>query len=305
MDTTRSTLSSTTTVRRGSRTSPGAPSIRKLKPSVRPQATSRHRRRSRVHSGSFVFCPSKSGDVFRTPRGAGDKKSVGARLDRSHRRDDARRLARDDDVPRVEEDDRRVGGGGVGRRRRAPAGAGVGGRRRRDLDRRFAPRGDSVVILMLDARRASTQLHARVAAGAASSISALTPSSSSAGRASASRGGDHAPDRGGTAWGLVPIEKDVSTFGIEHGDEDRRRADRACGRLVDVPERPRPLADHRDAGTSRMGVARVRPAAAEATIEHVLEIGRVGDDGTYTSDGLIATHGSARSRRRRRRAQRA
>jgi hypothetical protein len=245
--------------------------------------------------GGFVFCPSKAGDVLRTPRAGGDKKSVGAQ--RVGYRIDATTLAGShamvtylasrkttegwvaeawavvDDLPpmRVSED-----------------GAGA-----TSID--IAPRGDSVVILMLDARRASTQLHARVARwtgklelGADAVLFIGGPGERESAATIAT------PGSSGTAWGLVPIEQSVSTFGM------------AAAKIADPPEidapvvwstypnglDPAPIIATQ--GKSPMRVARVRPAAAEATSERVLEVGRVGDDGAFTSDGIVSTHGAAK-----------
>ncbi len=245
--------------------------------------------------GGFVFCPSKSGDVFRTPRAGGDKKSVGAQrvgyridattLDGTHAMVTylASRKTTEgwvteawavvDELPpvRVSED-----------------GAGA-----TSID--LAPRGDSVVILMLDARRASTQLHARVARwngkldlGPDAVVFIGGPGERESAATIAT------PAANGTAWGLVPIEQDVSTFGM------------AASKIGDPPEidapvvwstypnglDPAPIIATQ--GKSPMRVARVRPAAAEPTSEHVLELGRVSDEGAFTSDGFVATHGSAK-----------
>jgi len=245
--------------------------------------------------GGFVFCPSRSGDVFRTPRAGGDKKSIGSqhvgyRIDAttlagahsmmtylaSRKTSEgwvAEAWAVVDDLPAV-----RVSEDGAGAT---------------SID--VAPHGDSVVILMLDARRASTQLHARVARwngkldlGADAVVFIGGPGERQSAATIAT------PASNGTAWGLVPLEQDVTTFGM------------AAAKIADPPEidapvvwsaypnglDPAPIVATQ--GKSPMRVARVRPAAAEATSEHVLEIGRVADDGAYTSDGFVATHGSAK-----------
>ncbi len=188
------------------------------------------------------------------------------------------------------------GGGGVGRSstsfprvRVSEDGAGA-----TSID--VAPRGDSVVILMLDARRASTQLHARVARwsgkldlGADAVVFIGGPGERESAATIAT------PGSSGTAWGLVPIEKDVSTFGM------------AATKIGDPPEidapvvwstypnglDPSPIIATQ--GTSPMRVARVRPAAAEATERGTCSrSGASATTSTYTSDGLIATHGSAK-----------
>jgi len=245
--------------------------------------------------GGFVFCPSKTGDVFRTPRAGGDKKSVGAQ--RVGYRIDATTLAGSHAVMTYLAS-RKTSEGWVAEAwavvdELPPVRVSEDGAGATSID--LAPRGDSVVILMLDARRASTQLHARVARwsgkldlGADAVVFIGGPGERESAATIAT------PASNGTAWGLVPLEKDVSTFGV------------AAAKIGDPPEidspvvwstypnglDPAPIVATQ--GKSPMRVARVRPAAADPTSEHVLEIGRVGDDGAYTSDGLVATHGSAK-----------
>jgi hypothetical protein len=245
--------------------------------------------------GGFVFCPSKSGDVFRSPRAGGEKKSVGAQ--RVGYRIDATTLAGSHSVMTYLAS-RKTTEGWVAEAwavvdELPPVRVSEDGAGATSID--VAPRGDSVVILMLDARRASTQVHARVARwsgkldlGADAVVFIGGPGERESAATIAT------PASNGIAWGLVPIEKDVSTFGM------------ATTKIGDPPEidapvvwstypnglDPAPIVATQ--GKSPMRVARVRPAAAEPTSEHVLEIGRIGDDGAYVSDGLVATHGSAK-----------
>jgi hypothetical protein len=157
----------------------------------------------------------------------------------------------------------------------------------------LAPRGTSVVAMMLDARAALTAMHARVLTFADKLVvgtDAVVFVGGPPERRTAST--IATPKESGTAFALLPIAKDVSIFGM------------AAVRVDDPPQvdspvawstypnglDPAPIAATQ--GHSPMRVARVRPLAADASSPKVLELGKLDDRGGFEAQGIIATHGA-------------
>ncbi len=244
--------------------------------------------------GDFVFCSNKAGDVVRTPRSGGATKTVGAQ--RSGYRIDATTLAGThsvmaylasrkttegwtseawvvvDDLPAV-----RISEDGAG----ATA-----------ID--LAPRGSSVVAMMIDARRASTQVHARVltwsgaklALGADAVVFIGGPGERQTAAVIAT-------PTDGAGYALLPIAQETSTFGMATitVEEPPKIDAPVTWSMYPNGLDPAPIAATQ--GHSPMRVARVRPLASDATSARGLELGRLGADGAFVSQGYVATHGTA------------
>lgn len=243
--------------------------------------------------GAFVFCANKAGDVSRSPRAGGAGKVVGAA--RAGTRIDATALGGDhslmaylasrkttegwtseawavvDDSPPV-----RISEDGSG----ATA-----------LD--LAPRGKTVVAMMLDARSALTPVHARVLT--------FTDTLDVGGDAVVFVGGPPerhtastiaTPAGSGAGWVLLPIAKDIATFGMAaiHVDEPPKVDSPVVWSMYPNGIDPAPIAASQ--GRSPMYVARVRPIGAEPTAPKGLEIGRLEEGGVFTSRGFVSTTGA-------------
>ena len=244
--------------------------------------------------GDFVFCSNKAGDVVRTPRAGGATKNVGAQ--RSGYRIDATTLAGThsvmaylasrktteawtseawvvvDDLPAV-----RISEDGAG----ATA-----------ID--LAPRGSSVVAMMIDGRRASTQVHARVLTwnGAKLTLGADAVVFIG-GPGERQTAAVIATPTDGAGFALLPIAQDISTFGMATITvEEPPRVDAPVTWSV-YPNGLDPAPIAATQGHSPMRVARVRPLTADATSARGLELGRLGADGAFVSQGYVATHGTA------------
>ncbi|HEX3342929.1 MAG TPA: hypothetical protein VHS09_00100 [Polyangiaceae bacterium] len=241
--------------------------------------------------GDRVFCADRSGGVHRTTlEGSGDRlvassrsgsRIAGALLAGSHAalgylasRQTSEGwvseawLAVDDDVPvRLSED-----------------GSGA-------TSLMLASRKTSVVALAVDARAALTALHARHVTFEGHPVLGEDAVVFVGGP------GDHrtaaalALPSSGPGWALLPIAKDIGTFGMA---------------LVRVDEPPRvdePVVwsmypnglDPASVATSLEGprtwVARVRPEVADPGSAKVLEMGSVTPEGTFVSKGVLATAG--------------
>ena len=242
---------------------------------------------------SFVFCASKAGDVSRSPRAGGAAKIVGAA--RSGTRIDAATIGGDhalmaylasrkttegwtseawavvDESPPV-----RISEDGSG----ATA-----------LD--LAPRGKTVVAMMLDARSALTPVHARVLTFADKldiGKDAVVFVGGPPERHTAST--IATPAGSGAGWVLLPIAKDIATFGMAaiHVDEPPKVDSPVVWSTYPNGIDPAPMAATQ--GRSPMYVARVRPVAPEPGAAKGLEIGRLGDDGAFTSYGFVSATGA-------------
>jgi hypothetical protein len=244
---------------------------------------------------AWVFCANKAGDVSRSLRVGGPAKVVGA--SRAGTRIDATALGGEhslmaylasrktsegwtseawavvDDSPPV-----RISEDGSG----ATA-----------LD--LAPRGTTVVAMMLDARSALTAVHARVLTFAAPGKididkDAVVFVGGPPERHTAST--IATPAGGGAGWVLLPIAKDIATFGMAaiHVDEPPKVDSPVVWSTYPNGIDPAPIAASQ--GRSPMYVARVRPVGAEPTAPRVLEIGRLEDGGAFTSFGFVSTTGA-------------
>jgi hypothetical protein len=242
--------------------------------------------------GAYAFCPSKSGDVVRTPLSGGAGKNVGAQRSGAHI--DASTIdghavmaylasrkttegwvteawAVVDDAPPV-----RISEDGAG----ATA-----------ID--LAPRGASVVAMMVDARRASTQVHARVLTFAGKLVLGADAVVFIGGPGERGTAASIATPADGAGFVLLPIAKETTTFGVAtiHVDDVPKVDANVVWSLYANGLDPAPIAGTQ--GHSPMRIARVRPFEAAATSAKVLELGKLGADGAFTAQGLVATHGTA------------
>lgn len=244
-------------------------------------------------AGSFVYCVAKGGDVVRSPIAGGPGKTVGAA--RAGTRVDATTIAGDHTVVAYLASRKTTEGwtseawaavDDQPAERISEPGSGA-----TSVD--LAPRGATVVTMMLDARAALTPVHARVLSyasklevGADAVIFVGGPPERHTASSVAT------PNGAGPAFALIPIAKDVSEFGM------------AAVRVDDPPQvdapvvwspypnglDPAPLAATQ--GHSPMRVARVRPLAPEPSSPKVLEIGRLEPTGAFVAQGIVPTSGT-------------
>jgi hypothetical protein len=158
----------------------------------------------------------------------------------------------------------------------------------------LATQGSGLLALYLDARAALTAMHARTV-----TVDGDKPRLGEDAVVFVGGPGDRrmqaalvAPP-GGPAWGLLPLSRDVGTFGaVAVRIEDPPRVEAQAtwspypngldpASIAAVPAAPRPW------------VARIRPAAAAPSSPRVVEIGLVEADGTFLARDTIATKGTA------------
>jgi hypothetical protein len=156
----------------------------------------------------------------------------------------------------------------------------------------LAARGSAVLALTVDARTALTAMHVRelrYEGGLRLGEDAVVFVGGPGDRRTA---GALLVPASGPAWALLPIGKDVATFGL------------ALVRLEDPPRvdeptfwsmypnglDPAPVATA--LGSAARWVARVRPQAAEPGAVRVLEVGELRDDGVFTARGVIRATGN-------------
>jgi hypothetical protein len=251
-------------------------------------------------AGESVFCGDRSGAVHRRTRGGGadDRVVASARpnsrisaatLDGSHvalaylaSRQTSEGwvseawLAVDDDPPR------RISEDGSGATALA-----------------LAPRGPAVLALMVDARAALTAMHARVVSydgrarlGEDSVVFVGGPGERRTRPALVS------PAQG-PAWSILPIARDVETFGlaIVRVDDPPHVDEPVSWSMYPNGLDPAPVAAATGAGPPGRGpvtwVARVRPTTREPSAPKVLELGRIVDDGVFEPTDVVPTSGTA------------
>jgi hypothetical protein len=146
----------------------------------------------------------------------------------------------------------------------------------------LAPRGDRVVAMYIDARRALTPLHARVLTGEAGKLRLGTDAVLFVGEGTDTRPiGALALGESGPAFGLLPSFKDVTTFGVAAIRIDEEPHDDASVTWSTLPaglERAPIAATH---GISPVRVAVVRPASSEPKAKRALELGEIDPSGTF------------------------
>jgi hypothetical protein len=247
-----------------------------------------------VAAGDRVFCPDRSGDVHRTTRGQADDRVVAS--SRPASRIAAGRLggtrvalgylasrqtsegwvseawlAVDDEPPvRASED-------GSG----ATAIA-------------LAPRGPDLVAVMVDARTALTAMHARAIGydhRARLGEDAVVFVGGPGDRRTAAA---LAVPSTGQAWALLPIAKDVGSFGVAvvRIDDPPRVDEPVVWAMYPNGLDPAPIAVASGGGAATTWVARVRPQAATPFSPRVLDVGQVGPDGAIAVRQTVRTSGN-------------
>jgi len=247
-------------------------------------------------AGGFVFCPDRTGAVYRSTLDGADGHLVG------HSRAGTRIAADllggthpavaylasrktsegwmseawvvvDDDPPvRVSED----GSGATGI----------------DLHRR----GASTLAIMVDARAALTALHVR-----SIDVSAAPGAKMHVGDdfvvfvgGPGDRGmvATFAASPAGSAWALLPTARDVGAFGLAVVTLDAapRVDEPVVWSLYPNGLDPAPTAAATSADS--VWVARARPLTAEPHSERVIELGQITSDGEFAARDIVATHGS-------------
>jgi hypothetical protein len=156
----------------------------------------------------------------------------------------------------------------------------------------LVPRGLGLLAFSVDARSALTALHVRpilyersLKLGEDSVVFVAGPGDRRTGAALIA-------SEQGASWALLPIAKDVGTFGL------------AIVKVDDPPHVDEPVVwspypnglDPAPVAGVRLGnrtwVARVRPEASEPSSARILELGDIGADGTFTPRDLVPTSGS-------------
>jgi len=155
----------------------------------------------------------------------------------------------------------------------------------------LAARGSSVLALLVDARAALTAVHVRplgyeghVRLGEDAVVFVGGPGE----RRTA---GALAVPATGPAWVLLPIGKDIRTFGLAvvRVDDPPRVDEPSSWAIYPNGLDPSPVAA---AAGGRAWVALVRPQSVEPTSPRVLEIGEVDDDGSLASRDAVAVSGN-------------
>jgi hypothetical protein len=148
--------------------------------------------------------------------------------------------------------------------------------------------------MMIDSRRASTQVHARVLTFGNGKL-AVGPDAVVfiGGPGERNTAASIATPADGAGYALLPLSQDVSTFGVAtiHVDDVPKIDAQVVWSMYPNGLDPAPIAATQ--GHTPMRVARVRPLTAEATSARGLELGRLGADGAFVSQGYVATHGTA------------
>lgn len=242
-------------------------------------------------AGPYVFCMDTAGAIHRTPRVGGADALV------AHGRPGSRIAAEvvggTHTVVAFLVD--REGGGGVTREAFAVADTSPPVRISEDgsgaSSVTLLPRGPSVVAMLVDARSAMTPVHARALDWKDGAL-AVGPDAVLfvGGGAETHTRGVVASSAKGVSFALVPIAGE-SGFGM------------AAVRLYDPPTidaptvwsmypnglDPAPIAA--TTGTSPIRVARVRPVDARPDSPRAVELGRLDEEGTFASYGLVSTTG--------------
>lgn len=243
--------------------------------------------------GAFVFCANKAGEVSRSPRAGGTAKVVGAA--RSGTRIDATAIGGDHSLMAYLAS-RKTTEGWTSEAwavvdESPPVRISEDGSGATALD--LAPRGTTVVAMMLDARSALTPVHAReltfadkLDIGKDAVVFVGGPPERHTASTIAT------PAGGGAGWVLLPIAKDIATFGMAaiHVDEPPKVDSPMVWSIYPNGIDPAPIAATQ--GRSPMYVARVRPVAPEPGAAKGLEIGRLGESGVFTSYGFVSTTGA-------------
>jgi len=157
----------------------------------------------------------------------------------------------------------------------------------------LAPRGAGSLALMIDARTALTAMHARTIAydkalhlGEDSVVFVGGPGDRR------TRAAFSAPPSG-PAWSLLPIARDVGSFGlaIVRIDEPPRVDEPVVWSMYPNGLDPAPVAAASSERGSVTWVARVRPRGTEPSSPRVLELGQIAPGGVFATREVFPTTG--------------
>jgi hypothetical protein len=158
----------------------------------------------------------------------------------------------------------------------------------------LAPWKDGALAMYIDARTALTPVHARVLRRGGDGRLEIGPDAVVfvGGGAEARMSGAIATGPSGPAFVLVPTSHGVSGFGMAAVRIDDPPKDDAPVTWSLYPNglSPAPIAATR--GVAPIRVARARPVSSEPGARAVLEIGRLGDDGSYSPICAAAESGA-------------
>ena len=152
----------------------------------------------------------------------------------------------------------------------------------------LAPRGAGALAFYLDARTSMVPIHARPIRLAGGKLELQKDVVVAVG-GPPERGvaGAVAVTASGAAFGLVPMAEDTLSFGmgvVKVGDPPREDTPILWSRYPNGLD-PAPVVA--TAGAAPTRVLRVRTAAKEPTAPRALELGRLDDQGAFTTDGLV------------------
>jgi hypothetical protein len=237
-------------------------------------------------SGEVVYCPDSAGAIHRSRGGAGD---VIVARSRQGTRIVAASLGGHELVAYLAE---RITTEGLVREAwaavedRPPVRLSEDGSGTTFVD--LAPRGDTLIALMIDARIAMTPVHARVLTFEANELRVGADAVLFVGGAGERHNaGALAVSREGSAFALVAVAEDALRFGLAviRIDDPPVVDARAVWSFYPNGLDPAPVAATR--GELAMHVARVRPKTAEVDAPHVLEIGAIEPSGAFRSSCLV------------------
>ena len=157
----------------------------------------------------------------------------------------------------------------------------------------LAPRGDQAVAMYIDARRALTPLHARVLSWKAGRLdldcdAVLFVGEGTEGRTT----GAMVVGPSGPTYGLLPIFKDTTTFGLATIRIDERPRDDAEVTWSTYPGGLDNAPVAATSGVSPMRALRVLPASGDAGAKRVLELGEIADSGAWRPLCAVAERAS-------------
>lgn len=157
----------------------------------------------------------------------------------------------------------------------------------------LAPRADHALAMYIDARRALTPLHARTLAVKAGKLDLGTDAVIFVGEGTEGRrAGAVVVGPSGAAFGLLPLFKDTTTFGLAAIRIDERPRDDAAVTWSAYPGGLDNAPVATTSGASPVRVLRVLPASSEATAKKVLELGEIDDSGAWKPLCAVAERGS-------------
>jgi hypothetical protein len=146
----------------------------------------------------------------------------------------------------------------------------------------LAPRADQVIAMYVDARRALTPLHARVLGAEAGKLKLGTDAVLFVGEGTDARTACTVAVGGsGACFGLLPISKDATTFGLAAVRIDETPRDDAPVTWSAYPGGIDRAPVAATSGVTPVRVLRVRPASADPKAKSVLELGEIDDKGAF------------------------